>query len=52
MYLNPTPGVRGTASAWVYYPQVNGKAPVVVVVHEIFGMTTWIKAVGDESAAD
>ncbi len=49
----PTPGVPGDSiRAWVYYPQVSGKAPVVVVVHEIFGMSTWIKAVGDQVAAD
>jgi carboxymethylenebutenolidase len=49
----PTPGVPGDSiRAWVFYPQVSGKAPVVVVIHEIFGMTTWVKAVGDQIAAD
>jgi carboxymethylenebutenolidase len=49
----PTPGVPGDSiRAWVFYPQVNHKAPVVVVIHEIFGMSTWIKAVGDQIAAD
>lgn len=49
----PTPGVPGDSiRAWVIYPQVSGKAPVVVVIHEIFGMSTWIKAVGDQAAAD
>ena len=38
--------------AWVFYPQVSGKAPVVVVIHEIFGMSTWIKAIGDQVAAE
>ena len=38
--------------AWVVYPQVSGKAPVVVVVHEIFGLSTWIRAVADQFAAD
>ena len=49
----PTPGVSGDSiHAWVFYPQVSGKAPVVVVIHEIFGVSTWIKAVGDQLAAD
>jgi len=49
----PTPGVPGDSiRAWVFYPQVNHKVPVVVVIHEIFGMSTWIKAVGDQIAAD
>jgi len=38
--------------AWVVYPQVSGKAPVVVVVHEIFGLTNWIRGVADQLAAD
>jgi carboxymethylenebutenolidase len=38
--------------AWVVYPQVSGKAPVIVVVHEIFGLSTWIRAVADQFAAD
>jgi carboxymethylenebutenolidase len=38
--------------AWVVYPQVSTKAPVVVVVHEIFGLTSWIRGVADQLAAD
>lgn len=38
--------------AWVVYPQVSTKAPVVVVVHEIFGLSTWIRGVADQLAAD
>jgi carboxymethylenebutenolidase len=37
---------------WVVYPQRSTKAPVVLVVHEIFGLTTWVKAVADRLAAD
>ena len=49
----PTPGVPGDSiRAWVFYPQVSHKAPVIVVIHEIFGMTTWVKGVGDQLAAD
>jgi carboxymethylenebutenolidase len=49
----PTPGVPGDSiRAWVFYPQASHKTPVIVVIHEVFGMSTWIKAVGDQVAAD
>ena len=41
-----------TVRAWVVYPERKGKAPVVVVIHEIFGLTNWIRAVADQAAAD
>jgi carboxymethylenebutenolidase len=45
--------VRGTpVRAWVVYPERKDKAPVVLVIHEIFGLTDWIRAVTDQLAAD
>jgi carboxymethylenebutenolidase len=38
--------------AWVVYPERSTKAPVVLVVHEIFGMSNWIRSVADQMAAD
>ena len=38
--------------AWVVYPSTREKAPVVVVVHEIFGLSTWVRGVADQLAAD
>lgn len=38
--------------AWVVYPSTREKAPVVVVVHEIFGLSTWVRGVADQVAAD
>jgi carboxymethylenebutenolidase len=38
--------------AWIVYPERSTRAPVVVVVHEIFGMSTWVRAVADQLAAD
>ena len=35
----------------VVYPQVKGKAPVVLVIHEIFGLTDWAEEAADEFAA-
>ena len=37
---------------WVVYPERAGEAPVVVVIHEIFGLTDWIRAVSDALAAE
>lgn len=38
--------------AWVVYPERSTKAPVVLVVHEIFGLSSWIRSVADQLAAD
>src|SRR5262245_26169598 len=36
------PGSKDSLMAWVVYPMTaNAKTPVVVVVHEIFGLSTW-----------
>src|SRR5215831_17949985 len=37
---------------WVVYPERKDRAPVVIVIHEIFGLTDWIRAVADQLAAD
>jgi carboxymethylenebutenolidase len=39
-------------NAWIVYPERSTRAPVVVVIHEIYGMSTWIRAVTDRLAAD
>lgn len=42
----------GSLRAWVSYPERKDKAPVVIVIHEIFGLSDWIRAVADQLAAD
>jgi carboxymethylenebutenolidase len=37
--------------AFVVYPEVKGKAPVVILIHEIFGLSDWPKEMADELAA-
>ena len=37
--------------AWVVYPETKGKAPVVVLIHEIFGLSDWAREMADEVAA-
>lgn len=41
-----------TLRLFVVYPERSTKAPVVIVIHEIFGLTTWIKSVADQFAAE
>ncbi|MCC6241415.1 MAG: dienelactone hydrolase family protein [Gemmatimonadaceae bacterium] len=48
-------GSADSLMAWVVYPaspNSRAKAPVVVVVHEIFGLSSWVRAVADQVAAD
>ena len=40
-----------TVKTFVVYPEVKTKAPVVLVIHEIFGLTDWAKSLADELAA-
>jgi carboxymethylenebutenolidase len=38
--------------AWVVFPERKDKAGVVVVIHEIYGLTDWIRSVTDQLAAE
>ncbi len=45
--------VGGTpVHTWVAYPERPDKAPVVLVIHEIFGLSDWIRGVADQLAAE
>lgn len=39
-------------TAWVVYPERSDAAPVVIVIHEIYGLTDWIRSVTDQLAAE
>jgi len=45
-------GPGDSVRAWVVYPERSDPAPVVLVVHEIFGLSHWVRAVADEFAAE
>ena len=45
-------GAGDSLRVWVVYPERSDKAPVVVVIHEIFGLTPWVRSVADQLAAD
>ncbi len=40
-----------TVQAFVVYPEVSRKAPVVIMIHEIFGLSDWAKEMADELAS-
>jgi carboxymethylenebutenolidase len=40
-----------TVQAFVVYPEVSHKAPVILLIHEIFGLSDWAKDMADELAA-
>jgi len=46
------PGDGPAIRTWVVYPERKDKAPVVIVIQEIFGLTPWIRSVADQLAAD
>jgi len=41
-----------TLQAFVVYPEIKEKAPVVILIHEIFGLSDWAKEMADELAAE
>jgi carboxymethylenebutenolidase len=40
-----------TLDAFVDYPEVKSKAPVIVLIHEIFGLSDWARSMADDLAA-
>jgi carboxymethylenebutenolidase len=38
--------------SFVVYPERRDKAPVVIVIHEIFGLSDWVRGVADQLAHD
>lgn len=48
----PLPESEVKIRTWVVYPERSDPAPVVIVIHEIFGLTDWIRAVADQLAAE
>lgn len=41
---------KRTVKCFVVYPEVKGKATVVVLIHEIMGLTDWVQSVADQLA--
>jgi carboxymethylenebutenolidase len=49
-YVTLTEANGRKVQAWVVYPEVKDKAPVVVIIHEIFGLSDWAREMADEVA--
>ncbi|MHB1222862.1 MAG: dienelactone hydrolase family protein [Gemmatimonadaceae bacterium] len=45
-------GGGDSTRVWIVYPESGEKAPVVLVIHEIFGLSPWIRGVADQLAAE
>jgi carboxymethylenebutenolidase len=39
-----------TVNSFIVYPEVKNKATAVIVIHEIFGMSDWVRSVADQLA--
>ena len=48
-WVDITSGDR-TIKAFIVYPESKNKTPVVLVIHEIFGLTDWVRSLCDELA--
>jgi carboxymethylenebutenolidase len=46
------PGASAPLTTWIVYPERKEKTGVVIVIHEIFGLTDWIRGVADQLAED
>ncbi|HEX4794902.1 MAG TPA: dienelactone hydrolase family protein [Humisphaera sp.] len=46
------PGAKAPLHSFVVYPEIKEKAPVVLVIYDIFGMSDWARTVADSLAAD
>jgi carboxymethylenebutenolidase len=42
----------GKLNAWVVYPERKGKAGVVILIHEIYGLSDWFRGVADQLAKE
>jgi carboxymethylenebutenolidase len=49
-WVKVTYGSR-TVDAFVVYPEVSQKAPVVLLIHEIYGLSDWARSMADDIAA-
>jgi len=46
------PGGGTPIRTWIVYPERKDKAGVVILVHEIFGLSDWLRGVADQVARD
>jgi carboxymethylenebutenolidase len=51
-WVTVSAGGGDRVEAYLVYPERRDPAPVVIVIHEIFGLTDWARAVADQLAAE
>ena len=49
-WVKVTHGSR-SVDAFIVYPEISHKAPVVLLIHEIFGLSDWARSMADDIAA-
>ncbi len=45
------PALKASLRTWIVYPERSDKAPVIVVIHGIYGLSDWTRAAADSLAA-
>lgn len=48
----PYKGTTVPLRSWIVYPERKEKAPVIIIIHEIYGVSDWIRSVADQLAAE
>ena len=48
----PYNGGKTPLRTWIVYPERKDNAPVVIIIHEIFGLSDWIRTVADQLAKE
>lgn len=51
-YVDVKVGSGDSVRVWIVYPERKEKAGVVIVIHEIFGLSDWIRGVADQLARE
>jgi carboxymethylenebutenolidase len=46
------PGGGTPIRTWIVYPERKDKAPVVLLIHEIYGLSDWLRGVADQLARE
>jgi carboxymethylenebutenolidase len=46
------PGAKVPLKSFIVYPEIKEKAPVIIVISEIYGLSDWIRSVADQLAAE
>src|SRR5438105_902237 len=51
-YVDVKVGSADSVRTWIVYPERKEKAGVVLIIHEIYGLSDWIRGVADQLARE